>query len=36
MPAFNKKMIEEIAEGKHAPNYTAGAKEQGRPVGAKS
>jgi protease I len=27
IPAFNKKMIEEIAEGKHAPNYTAGAKQ---------
>ena len=28
IPAFNKKMIEEIAEGKHAPNYVAGAKQQ--------
>ena len=27
IPAFNKKMIEEIAEGKHAPNYVAGAKQ---------
>ncbi len=27
IPAFNKKMIEEIAEGKHAANYAAGAKQ---------
>ena len=27
IPAFNKKLIEEIAEGRHAPNYTAGAKQ---------
>jgi protease I len=27
IPAFNRKMIEEIAEGRHAANYTAGAKQ---------
>ena len=27
IPAFNKKLIEEIAEGRHAPNYVAGAKQ---------
>ena len=27
LPAFNKKMLEEFAEGRHAPNYTHGAKQ---------
>jgi protease I len=27
LPAFIKKTIEEIAEGRHAANYAAGAKE---------
>jgi protease I len=27
IPAFNRKMIEEIAEGRHAANYAAGAKQ---------
>jgi protease I len=28
IPAFNRKMIEEFAEGKHAPEFTAGANER--------
>ena len=28
IPAFNKKMIEEFAEGKHAPNFAHGSKEK--------
>jgi protease I len=27
IPAFNKKMIEEIAEGRHGANFSAGAKQ---------
>jgi len=27
LPAFNKKMIEEFAEGRHGANYTQGAKQ---------
>ena len=28
IPAFNKKLIEEIAEGRHGANYATGAKEK--------
>jgi protease I len=27
IPAFNRKMIEEFAEGPHGSNYNAGSKE---------